>query len=182
NGFGGVIFHEACGHGLEATSVSKGTSVYTGKMGEKIASDLVTAIDDGTAENQWGSASIDDEGTPTRKNILIENGVLKNYLVDKLGGRRMDMEANGCSRRQSYKYEPTSRMSNTYIAPGQAYTQEPWAAGTGLDVLKKIDMVGNNLKMGQGMCGSVSGSIPANVGQPMVRVSALTVGGRKAGQ
>lgn len=228
NGFGGVIFHEACGHGLEATSVSKGTSVYTGKLGEKVASDVVTAIDDGTAENQWGSASIDDEGTPTQKNVLIENGVLKGYLVDKLGGRRMKMEANGCSRRQSYKFEPTSRMSNTYIAPGKSTPEEIISAtetglyaktmgggsvnpatgdfnfsvqegylikngkiaepvrgatliGTGLDVLKRIDMVGNNLKMGQGMCGSVSGSIPANVGQPMVRVSSLTVGGRKAG-
>ncbi len=228
NGFGGVIFHEACGHGLEATSVSKGTSVYTGKMGQMIASDIVTAIDDGTAENQWGSASIDDEGTPTQRNVLIENGVLKSYLVDKMGGRRMGMDVNGCSRRQSYKYEPTSRMSNTYIAAGKSTPEEIIAAsenglyaktmgggsvnpatgdfnfavqegylikngkiaepvrgatliGTGLDVLKKIDMVGNNLKMGQGMCGSISGSIPANVGQPMVRVSSLTVGGRKAG-
>ncbi len=229
NGFGGVIFHEACGHGLEATSVSKGTSVYTGKMGEMIASDVVTAIDDGTALNQWGSAAIDDEGTPTQKNVLIEKGVLKNYLVDKMGGRRMDMKENGCSRRQSYKYEPTSRMSNTYIASGESTPEEIIAAtedglyaktmgggsvnpatgdfnfavqegylikngkitepvrgatliGTGLDVLKKIDMVGNNLKMGQGMCGSISGSIPANVGQPMVRVSSITVGGRKAGE
>jgi len=229
NGFGGVIFHEACGHGLEATSVSKGTSVYTGKMGETIASSLVTAIDDGTALNQWGSATVDDEGTPTQKNVLIENGVLKSYLVDKLGGRRMEMEANGCSRRQSYKYEPTSRMSNTYIAAGKSRPEDIIAAtenglyaksmgggsvnpatgdfnfavqegylikngkidkavrgatliGTGLDVLKKIDMVGNNLKMGQGMCGSISGSIPANVGQPMVRVSSLTVGGRKGGE
>ncbi len=228
NGFGGVIFHEACGHGLEATSVSKGTSVYTGKMGQMIASDIVTAIDDGTAENQWGSASIDDEGTPTQRNVLIENGVLKSYLVDKMGGRRMGIDVNGCSRRQSYKYEPTSRMSNTYIAAGKSTPEEIIAAsenglyaktmgggsvnpatgdfnfavqegylikngkiaepvrgatliGTGLDVLKKIDMVGNNLKMGQGMCGSISGSIPANVGQPMVRVSSLTVGGRKAG-
>lgn len=195
---------------------------------KKIASDVVTAIDDGTAENQWGSASIDDEGTPTQKNVLIENGILKGYLVDKLGGRRMNMEANGCSRRQSYKFEPTSRMSNTYIAPGKSTPEEIISAtetglyaktmgggsvnpatgdfnfsvqegylikngkiaepvrgatliGTGLDVLKRIDMVGNNLEMGQGMCGSVSGSIPANVGQPMVRVSSLTVGGRKAG-
>jgi TldD protein len=228
NGFGGVIFHEACGHGLEATSVAKGTSVYTGKMGEKIASSLVTAIDDGTALNQWGSASIDDEGHVTQKNILIEKGILKSYLVDKMGGRKMRMEANGCSRRQSYKYEPTSRMSNTYIAPGQSRPEEIIAQtasgfyarsmgggsvnpatgefnfavqegymirngkiaeplrgatliGTGLEVLQNIDRVGTNLKMGQGMCGSISGSIPANVGQPMVRVSSLIVGGRKAG-
>ncbi|MDX1359522.1 MAG: TldD/PmbA family protein, partial [Clostridia bacterium] len=118
NAFGGVIFHEACGHGLEATSVAKGTSVFAGKMGEKVAADLVTAIDDGTMPNEWGSMNIDDEGTPTKKNVLIEKGVLKSYLVDKFNGRKMNTESTGSGRRQSYRYSPTSRMSNTYIANG----------------------------------------------------------------
>ncbi|KGG79461.1 peptidase C69 [Caloranaerobacter azorensis H53214] len=226
NGFGGVIFHEACGHGLEATSVAKGTSVFAGKIGEKIASELVTAIDDGTIPNAWGSQNVDDEGTPTQKNILIENGILKGYMVDKLNGRRMGVKSTGSGRRQSYKYAPTSRMTNTYIANGK-FTKEEIIAnteyglyakymgggsvdtstgdfnfavmegylikngkiekpvrgatliGNGLEVLKKIDMVGNNLEFGQGMCGSVSGSIPANVGQPTIRVQSMTVGGRK---
>ncbi|MDD2482453.1 MAG: TldD/PmbA family protein, partial [Lutispora sp.] len=118
NGFGGVIFHEACGHSLEATAVAKGNSEFSGKLGQKIASDKVTAIDDGTLPNEWGSINIDDEGNPSRKNILIENGILKGYMIDKLNGRRLEMEATGHSRRQSYKYAPTSRMTNTYIAPG----------------------------------------------------------------
>jgi len=225
NAFGGVIFHEACGHGLEATSIAKGTSVFTSKLGEKIAPDIVTAIDDGTIPNAWGSANIDDEGGKTRKNILIENGVLKSYLIDKFNGRKMKMESTGSGRRQSYRFAPTSRMTNTYIANGQStqaqiientenglYAKELGGGsvnpgtgefnfsvregymirngkiaepvrgatliGKGLDVLKKIDMVGNNMDMGQGMCGSSSGSIPANVGQPTIRISSITVGGR----
>lgn len=225
NGFGGVIFHEACGHSLEATSVAKGNSVFSDKLGQQIASTKVTAIDDGTIPNYWGSANIDDEGNPTKKNVLIENGILKSYMVDKLNGRRMNMEPTGSSRRQSYKYAPTSRMTNTYIAAGddnpediiksidnglyakkmgggsvnpvtgefnfavsEGYIvkngeiQEPVRGasliGKGSDILMNIDMVGNNLKQAQGMCGSVSGSIPTNVGQPMIRVKEITVGGR----
>ena len=226
NGFGGVIFHEACGHGLEATSVAKGNSVFAGKLGEKVASEIVTAIDDGTLKNEWGSSNIDDEGNPTTKNILIENGILKNYMVDKFNGRRMEMRATGSSRRQSYKYAPTSRMTNTYIANGKSTKEEiikntenglfarkmgggsvnPMTGefnfsvmegyiikngkierpvrgasliGKGSEVLNRIDMVGNNLKFGQGMCGSISGSIPVNVGQPTIRVKDITVGGVK---
>ena len=225
NGFGGVIFHEACGHSLEATAVAKGNSVFAGKLGLKIASDKVTAIDDGTEPGQWGSLNIDDEGTPTRKNILIENGILKGYMIDMLNGRRMGMASTGSGRRQSYRYAPTSRMTNTYIAPGEdsnediiasiseglyakkmgggsvntvtgefnfavaegyliknGVIQEPVRGasliGKGADILMKIDMVGKDLACGQGMCGSVSGSIPTNVGQPLVRVSEITVGGR----
>ncbi len=225
NAFGGVIFHEACGHSLEATSVAKGTSEFTGKMGQQIASPLVTAIDDGTIPNAWGSQMIDDEGQPTRKNVLIENGILKSYLIDSLNGRRMGMEATGSSRRESYKYAPTSRMTNTYIAAGDSSdeaiiasmsdglyakklgggsvnpatgefnfavlegylvkngkVQEPVRGasliGKGSDVLMKIDMVGKNLEHGTGMCGSSSGSIPTFVGQPMIRVSDMIVGGK----
>ncbi|WIV11483.1 TldD/PmbA family protein [Proteiniborus sp. MB09-C3] len=229
NEFGGVIFHEACGHGLEATSVAKGTSVFAGKLGEKVASDVVTAVDDGTIPNAWGSQNIDDEGTKTKKNVLIENGVLKGYMIDKLNGLKMGMPSTGSSRRQSYKYAPTSRMTNTYIANGSSTKEEIIAnteyglyakymgggsvnpatgdfnfavsegyiirngkiaepvrgatlIGTGLEVLKEIDMVGNNLGFGQGMCGSLSGSIPTDVGQPTIRVKSITVGGRKGGQ
>lgn len=119
NGFGGVIFHEACGHGLEAAAVAKDASVFAGKLGEQIASNIVTAIDDGTITNAWGSCNIDDESIKTRKNILIENGILKSYLVDMYNGRKMNMPSTGSSRRESYKYIPVSRMTNTYIAPGK---------------------------------------------------------------
>ena len=225
NGFGGVIFHEACGHSLEATSVAKGNSTFCGKLGEQIASTKVTAIDDGTIPNYWGSINIDDEGTPAQKNVLIENGILKSYMVDKLNGRRMGMKPTGNSRRQSYKFAPTSRMTNTYIANGddtpeeiiksisqglyakklgggsvnpitgefnfavqEGYLvkngeiQEPVRGasliGKGNEILMNIDMVGNNMSQAQGMCGSSSGSIPVNVGQPMLRVKEITVGGR----
>ena len=225
NGFGGVIFHEACGHSLEATAVAKGNSVFTGKLGEQIASTKVTAIDDGTIPNAWGSLNVDDEGNKTQKNILIENGILKSYMIDRLNGRRMGMAPTGSGRRQSYKFAPTSRMTNTYIANGEdspeeiiksisdglyakkmgggsvnpvtgefnfavsegyivknGEIQEPVRGasliGKGSEILMNIDMVGNNMTQGQGMCGSSSGSIPTNVGQPMIRVSEITVGGR----
>ncbi|MBU5438949.1 TldD/PmbA family protein [Tissierella sp. MSJ-40] len=226
NEFGGVLFHEACGHGLEATSVAKGTSVFCDKLEQMVASPLVTAIDDGTIPNEWGTLNIDDEGTPTQRNVLIENGILKSYLIDKLNGRRMGMDSTGSSRRQSYKFAPTSRMNNTYIAAGESTLKEMISntekglyakklgggsvntstgdfnfavmegylvengkvlkpvrgatlIGNGIKVLELIDMVGNDLEMGQGMCGSISGSVPVNVGQPSIRVKSLTVGGRK---
>lgn len=226
NEFGGVIFHEACGHGLEATSVAKNNSVFSNRIGEKVASDLVTYIDDGTLPNEWGSLNIDDEGEATRKNVLIENGILKGYLIDKFNSRRMGMPSTGSGRRQSYRFAPTSRMTNTYIAPGnstrdeiigdtefgiyarymgggqvdtttgdynfgvmEAYLIEngqlttpvkgATLIGNGPKTIQKVDMVGNNLGHGQGMCGSLSGSIPVNVGQPILRVSEITIGGTK---
>lgn len=118
SGFGGVIFHEACGHSLETTSVAIGASVFCGKMGEKIAHEAVTAIDDGTNPNHWGSSHIDDEGAETQKTVLIENGILKSYIVDKLGALRTGYKPTGSGRRQSYRFAPASRMRNTYIAPG----------------------------------------------------------------
>ena len=118
NSFGGVIFHEACGHALEASAVSRGLSVFTGKLGQKIAADCVTAIDDGTIPNEWGSENIDDEGHVTQKNVLIENGILKSYMVDYKNSRLMGCESTGSGRRQSYRFMPTSRMTNTYIANG----------------------------------------------------------------
>ncbi|MDD6032080.1 MAG: TldD/PmbA family protein, partial [Oscillospiraceae bacterium] len=119
NGFGGVIFHEACGHSLEAEAVSRGMSQFAGKLGQQIASPKVTAIDDGTIPCGWGSVNFDDEGTPAQKKILIENGILKSYMVDKLNGRRMGTPSTGSGRRQSYEYAPTSRMTNTFIAAGE---------------------------------------------------------------
>lgn len=226
NGFGGVIFHEACGHGLEATSVAKGNSVFAGKIGQMIASPVVSAVDDGTIPNEWGTINIDDEGTPSRRNLLIENGILKGYMIDKLNGRRMGMASTGSGRRESYKYAPTSRMTNTFILNGKSSLNEMISSvekgiyakymgggsvnpatgnfnfavmegyliengkitspvrgatliGSGSEILKKIEMVGNNLAYGQGMCGSVSGSLCTNVGQPAIKVSEITIGGRK---
>ena len=119
NGFGGVIFHEACGHSLEASSVAKGQSVFAGKLGQQIAGTKVSAVDDGTITNAWGSANIDDEGNFTKRNLLIENGILKGYMVDTLNGRRMNMPSTSSSRRQSYKHVTTSRMTNTFILNGE---------------------------------------------------------------
>ena len=124
NGFGGTLFHEACGHPLEASAVSKNLSVFSGKIGQQIASPILSAIDDGTIPNGWGSNNIDDEGNKTEKTLLIENGILKDYLIDDFNGRRMNRKGNGACRRQSYKYEPTSRMSNTYICAGKSTPEE----------------------------------------------------------
>ena len=224
NGFGGVIFHEACGHGLEASSVSKNLSIFSGKKGKKVASDIVNAYDDGTIDGAWGSGNFDDEGTPTQRTQLIKNGVLVNYLVDNFNGRAMNEKGNGACRRQSYKFQPTSRMSNTFIGNGTSTKEEIIKAtqfglyakslgggsvnpatgdfnfavnegylvengkitkpvkgatliGNGGSILFNIDMIANNLLRDQGMCGASSGSIPADVGQPTIRVKSILVGG-----
>jgi len=226
NGFGGVIFHESCGHPLEATAVAKNASVFCDKLGKKVASDIVTAIDDGTIENAWGSANYDDEGYPQQRRVLIKDGILKSYMIDKINGRRMKSEATGSSRRESYKYAPTSRMSNTYIDNGTSKFEDIIAAteyglfakklgggsvnpgngdfnfavmegymirngkiaepvrgasivGNGGNILYKIDMIADNLESARGMCGSSSGTIPADVGQPTLRVVDVTVGGKR---
>ena len=124
NGFGGVILHEACGHLLETTSVAPGTSVLSGKMGEMVAHPSVSVIDDGTIEGAWGSLNIDDEGMPTRRSLLIEKGKLVSYIVDRLGGIRTGYAPTGSGRRESYRYAPTSRMRNTFIAPGEGSLDE----------------------------------------------------------
>jgi len=224
-GFGGVIFHEACGHSLEATSVGRNNSVFCGKLNTKIAADCVSAVDDGTMPGEWGSINIDDEGTPGQRNVLIENGILKGYLIDKLGSRRMGMPITGSSRRQGYMFAPTSRMTNTFICEGTDNEDEMIATmgeglfarkmgggsvnpptgefnfsvaegywvkngkivspvrgatlvGKGSEVLRLIDRVGPKMWMAQGMCGSLSGSVPTNVGQPRIRVSGMTIGGK----
>lgn len=226
-GFGGVLFHEACGHSLEASSVAKKNSVFTDKLQEQIASEKVTAIDDGTLPGEWGTTTVDDEGTPTRRNVLIEKGILKSYLVDNLNGKRMEMKSTGSARRESYRYEPTSRMNNTFIAPGEDSFEEMISTtqrglyakslgggsvnpitgefnfsvmegyliekgkitdpvrgasliGKGHEILMKIDAVSDDFTLAEGMCGASSGSIPASLGQPQVRISSLKIGGRNA--
>lgn len=225
NGWGGVVFHEACGHSLEAAATAKKLSVFSESIGKQIASPLVSAYDDGSMPNEWGSNDLDSEGNKTQKIQLIKDGICTSFLVDKLNGRRLGMEANGTSRRQSYRYEPTSRMSNTYIAPGkdnpediikdtklgiyvvdfgggsvetttgnfnfsasEAYiirngkvcemVKGCTLIGSGKEVLMNIDRIGNDLKLGQGICGASSGNIPVNVGQPTIRIRNITVGGR----
>ena len=225
NGWGGVLFHEACGHPLEASAVAKGLSCFSGKEGEMIASPIVTAVDDSTIPNEWGSIDIDDEGNPGEKRVLIKDGKLVNFMIDDFNGRRMNRKGNGACRRQNYQFCPTSRMSNTYIDNGKSTPEEIIKAtklglyavgfaggsvdpttgefnfgcseayiirdgkvcepvkgatliGRGEDILKKIDMVGNDLALAQGMCGASSGSIRTNVGQPTLRISEITVGGR----
>jgi TldD protein len=118
NGFGGVIFHEACGHLLETEGVRRKASAFADKLGEQIAHSAVTAIDDGTIENSWGSIGVDDEGRAPQKTTLIENGVLKTYMSDRVGAGETGVALSGSARRESYQYAPVSRMRNTYIAAG----------------------------------------------------------------
>jgi TldD protein len=119
-GFGGVLFHEMTGHGLEADHVQKGASVYAGRLGEQVAQPLLTAYDDGRLPNEWGSDAIDDEGAPTQKTAVIEGGRLTSFLYDGLTARRDGVASTGNGRRESFRYLPVPRMTNTYIAPGEA--------------------------------------------------------------
>lgn len=226
SGFGGLMFHEACGHSLEASSVAKDISIFSNKIGEKIATDVVTLIDDGSIVNSWGSLGVDDEGMPTQKNVLIENGILKGYMVDKLNARRMNMEATASGRRQNYRFAPSSRMTNTYIANGESSKDEiisntekglfakylsagsvnpatgdfnfslseayliengkitkpvkgATLIGNGGRILQDVDMVADNLEIGQGYCYAGSGALFIGAGQPTIRVKSMTVGGRE---
>lgn len=117
-GSGGILFHEACGHGLEADHIAKDASVYAGRLGEVVASPLVTLVDDGTVASEWGTSTIDDEGHPARRNVLIEDGVLVDYLWDHLRARRGQRTSSGNGRRQSYQHLPMVRMTNTFLLPG----------------------------------------------------------------
>lgn len=226
NGFGGLMFHEACGHSLEASSVAKGLSVFSNKVGHKVASDIVTLVDDGSIVNSWGSLGVDDEGMKTQKNVLIEKGILKGYMIDKLNSRRMNMKPTASGRRQNYRFTPVSRMSNTYIDNGESSKEEIISStekglfakyisagsvnpatgdfnfslseayliengkitkpvkgatliGNGNTILQDVDMVGNNLMIGQGYCYAESGALFIGAGQPTIRVKTMTVGGRE---
>jgi TldD protein len=225
-GWPGVLLHEAVGHGLEGDFNRKGASLYSGKMGQQVTSTLCTIVDDGTLPNRRGSLNVDDEGTPTQCTVLIEKGILKNYMQDKKNARLMGMQSTGNARRESYAHIPMPRMTNTYMLAGDSTHEEIissvkkgiYAAnfgggqvditsgkfvfsaneayliengkitkpvkgatlvGNGPDVLTKVSMVGNNLKLdsGIGICGKDGQSVPVGVGQPTLRVDALTVGG-----
>lgn len=225
-GWPGVLLHEAVGHGLEGDFNRKGTSLYSGRMGERVASPLCTIVDDGTLPNRRGSLNMDDEGIPTQCTVLIENGILRNYLFDKHNARLMGRQSTGNGRRESYAHMPMPRMTNTYMLAGSTPPEEIIASvkkglyavnfgggqvditsgkfvfsaaeaylieagkitapvkgatliGNGPDVLMKVSMVGNDLKLdsGIGICGKEGQNIPVGVGQPTLKVDALTVGG-----
>ncbi len=224
NEFGGVIFHEACGHLLETTQIEHKTTPFMDKKGEKIAHENLTAWDEGLSDQAFGTIDMDDEGMPAQRTLLIENGILKNFIADRTGSVRTGHPRTGSGRRQSYAYAAASRMRNTYIAPGayslddlfnsvdkgiyckqmgggsvgptgefnfsvsEAYLIEngkitkplkgATLIGTATDIMDKISMSSQDLGLAAGFCGSVSGSIYVTVGQPHIKVDAITVGGR----
>ena len=224
NAFGGVIFHEALGHLLETTFVAKKASVLSDKLGEQVASSVLTYVDDGTTPHGWGSSEYDDEGMKTERTVLIERGVLSSYMVDKMGGVLTGYAPTGSGRRQDYTYAPTSRMRNTFVTPGdtpkedlfegveyglyakkmgggqvrpgsgeynfavregymirggqiQESVRGAMLVGKGPDTISKVTAVSSDLATSNGMCGSLSGSIPTEVGQPHLLVSDIVVGG-----
>jgi TldD protein len=225
-GWPGVLLHEAIGHGLEGDFNRKGTSAFANRIGERVANEACTIVDDGTLSQRRGSLNIDDEGTPTQCTTLIENGVLVGYLQDKLNARLMGARATGNGRRESFAHITMPRMTNTYMRPGphapediiasvergiyavnfgggqvditsgkfvfsasEAYAIEngklgrplkgATLIGNGPDVLTRVSMVGNDLKLddGVGTCGKEGQSVPVGVGQPTLRIDNLTVGG-----
>ena len=225
-GWPGILLHEAIGHGLEGDFNRKGTSAFSGRIGERVATPLCTVVDDGTLSSRRGSLNIDDEGTPTRCTTLIEDGILKGYLQDKLNARLMGTHSTGNGRRESFANLTLPRMTNTYMRAGPHDPQEIIASvergiyavnfgggqvditsgkfvfsaaeayliengrigapikgatlvGNGPDVLTRVSMVGNDLKLddGIGTCGKEGQSVPVGVGQPTLRVDGLTVGG-----
>lgn len=225
-GWPGVLLHEAVGHGLEGDFNRKGLSHFSGKIGQQVAAKGITVVDDGTLMHRRGSLSIDDEGTPTQCTTLIEDGILVNYMQDKLNARLMGMQSTGNCRRESYAHLPMPRMTNTYMLAGQedpqdiirsvkrglyavnfgggqvditsgqfvfstseAYLIEDGKVtkpvkgatliGSGPEVMKKISMIGNDLALdgGIGVCGKDGQSVPVGVGQPTLKIDALTIGG-----
>ena len=225
-GWSGVLLHEAVGHGLEGDFNRKGSSAYSGRVGQKVASELCTIVDDGTLQGRRGSLSVDDEGSSTNCTVLIENGILKGYIQDKLNARLMGVAPTGNGRRESYAHLPMPRMTNTYMRPGESEPGDIIASvkrglyavnfgggqvditsgkfvfsaseaylieegketapvkgatliGNGPDAMGRVSMVGNNLKLdaGVGVCGKDGQSVPVGVGQPTLRIDAMTVGG-----
>jgi TldD protein len=229
-GWPGILLHEAIGHGLEGDFNRKGVSAFSRRLGEKVASELCTIVDDGTLAGRRGSLNVDDEGTPTNRTVLIESGRLAGYIQDKLNARLMGMQPTGNGRRQSFAHVPMPRMTNTYMLPGPHAPEEILASvkkgiyarnfgggqvditsgkfvfsaseayliedgrlgapirdatlvGDGPSVLQKVTMVGNDLKLddGVGTCGKEGQSVPVGVGQPTLRIDGLTVGGTAGG-
>ncbi len=228
-GWPGILLHEAIGHGLEGDFNRKRVSAFSGRMGQRVASELCTVIDDGTIVNRRGSLNVDDEGTPTSQTVLIEKGVLRGYMQDRLNARLMKMTPTGNGRRESFAYSPMPRMTNTFMLAGErtpdeiirsvkhglyavsfgggqvditngkfvfsaseAYLIEDGHVtrpvkgatliGDGPDVLTRVTMVGNDLKLdpGIGTCGKDGQSVPVGVGLPTIRVDGITVGGTHA--
>ena len=225
-GWPAVLLHEAVGHGLEGDFNRKGTSVYAGRIGEQVAAKGVTVIDDGSIERRRGSLSFDDEGTPTQRTVLIEDGILKGYMQDRMNARLMGQAPTGNGRRESYEAATMPRMTNTVMLGGDKDPDEIvgsikrglWAVdfgggqvditsgnfvfqcteaylvengkvvapvknatliGHGPSVLQDVTMIGNDFAMddGVGVCGKAGQSVPVGVGQPTLKVGALTVGG-----
>jgi len=225
-GWPGVMLHEAVGHGLEGDFNRKGTSAYSGRIGQKVASPLCTVVDDGTLPNRRGSLTLDDEGTPTQCTTLIENGILKGYIQDKLNARLMGMQPTGNGRRESFAHLPMPRMTNTYLLAGphdpqeiirsvkkglyavnfaggqvditngnyvfsasEAYLIEDGKVtrpvkgatltGNGPESLSRVSMLGTDMQLdsGIGVCGKDGQSVPVGVGQPTLKIDAMTVGG-----
>jgi len=225
-GWPGILLHEAVGHGLEADFNRKGVSAFSGRVGQKVASELCTVIDDGTIGGRRGSLNVDDEGNPTQKNVLIENGILRGYLQDKLSSRLLRSASTGSGRRESYAHIPMPRMTNTFMLAGESDPEEiirsvpkglycanfgggqvditsgnfvfsasesyfiedgkltrpvrnATLIGNGPEALKFVSMVGNDLKLdeGIGVCGKEGQSVPVGVGIPTIKIDRMTVGG-----
>jgi TldD protein len=225
-GWPGILLHEAVGHGLEADFNRKGVSAFSGRIGQKVASELCTVIDDGTIQDRRGSLNVDDEGETTQRNVLIENGVLRGYLQDKLSSRITGAESTGSGRRESYQHIPMPRMTNTYMLAGESDPQDiirsvqkgvycasfgggqvditsgnfvfsateayliedgkltrpvrgATLIGNGPEAMKYVSMVGNDLRLdeGIGVCGKEGQSVPVGVGIPTIKIDKMTVGG-----
>jgi TldD protein len=225
-GWPGILLHEAVGHGLEADFNRKGVSAFSGRIGQKVASELCTVVDDGTIGSRRGSLNVDDEGQPTRRNVLIENGILRGYLQDKLSSTLLDTESTGSGRRESYAHVPMPRMTNTFMMAGESDPEEiirsvpkglycpnfgggqvditsgnfvfsasesyliedgkltrpvrnATLIGNGPEALKYVSMVGNDLRLdeGVGTCGKEGQSVPVGVGIPTIKIDKMTVGG-----
>jgi len=226
SGWPGILLHEAIGHGLEGDFNRKGSSAFSGRVGQRVAAKGVTVVDDGTIADRRGSLSIDDEGNPTRRTVLIEDGILQGYLQDTLNARLMGVAPTGNGRRESFAHLPIPRMTNTYMLNGDKSPEEIirsvkkglYAAnfgggqvditsgkfvfstaeayliddgritapvkgatliGNGPDILTRVSMIGNDMRLdpGVGTCGKEGQSVPVGVGQPTLRIDGLTVGG-----
>ena len=225
-GWPGILLHEAIGHGLEGDFNRKGSSAFSGRIGQRVAAKGVTVLDDGTISDRRGSLNVDDEGNTSQRNVLIEDGILKGYIQDSLNARLMGVAPTGNGRRESYAHIPMPRMTNTYMLGGDKDPQEIVASikkglyatnfgggqvditsgkfvfsaseaywvengkilypvkgativGSGPDCLKRVSMIGNDMKLdsGVGTCGKEGQSVPVGVGQPTLRIDGLTVGG-----
>jgi TldD protein len=226
SGWPGILLHEAIGHGLEGDFNRKGSSAFSGRIGQRVAAKGVTVLDDGTIADRRGSLNVDDEGNTSQRNVLIEDGILKGYIQDAMNARLMGVAPTGNGRRESYAHIPMPRMTNTYMLGGDKDPQEIVASikkglyatnfgggqvditsgkfvfsaseaywvengkilypvkgativGSGPECLKRVSMIGNDMKLdsGVGTCGKEGQSVPVGVGQPTLRIDGLTVGG-----